>query len=179
MPMKPGCCKRFHRSTIHLPGLAGLWLVVVLGGVVLAWAWPARPVQAARQPQSSRSPRVTGSPGAPTLRASASAPASPAPTGSPTVPVTATLPSAPTVLPTATLLPLPLVTYVQDESTPTAALLASGQHPAGTGFPKDPAPAGLAFLRRWSVPLVLLALWLGLVTWVVVLLALAARSSNR
>jgi len=176
--MRPGCSKCYRQSTPRLPVLASLWLVVILSGVVLAWS-PGS-VQAARQPWSGIARRASGMPPSPPApHLSASPPPGSTPGMQATVPVTASLPSAPTVTPTATLIPLPVITFVQDGSTPTAVLLASVQRPAGTGFPKDPAPAWRAFLRRWSVPLLLLAVWTGLAVWLVGLLALAARSSNR
>jgi hypothetical protein len=173
--MKPGRMVRTDDKLLPQTGIlfgsGSLFLLIV----ALLFAWPRQPVQAARQPQ------ITGTPAATTP--SVFAPPGTGTPGTSGIPVTPviepTRQAAPLVRFTPTLVPLPVITFVPEESTPSAVLLSAGGPQAGPGFPKDPSPAWWMFLRRWSVPLILVALWIGLAFWVGVSLYIANRASDR
>lgn len=173
MPMKPARMVRTSHVTLRQAGaLTGLGSLLLLIGVALLFAWPRQSAQAARQAQ------VTGTPVTPT----ASLPVLPG-TGTPDIQTTLANPptrqAVPLVRLTPTLVPLPDITFAPEENTPTAVLLSAGNPQAGPGFPKDPSPAWWVFLRRWSVPLILLGLWIGLAIWMIVSLYIASRASER
>jgi hypothetical protein len=76
---------------------------------------------------------------------------------------------------TATLEPMPPIPSLTILVTPSPALLALGPYNGSSGPAKDTRPAWLRSATGWGGLLLLAVLWLGLMLWVGVVIAINAR----